>query len=118
MKPFLVNTPDLSIFNPPAANKYISLVAASGAIASVIPVIVTDATVMVDNYPSVTSITLMVVINQGSSSVTDVVNIKGSSVYSTANNQKFILLGDVIQSEGKQVTATIISCGQTSTLVD
>lgn len=115
MKPFLVNAPGLSTMTP-AGNQYISVTAASGQITEITAVVVTDSTVKVDDYAAVTSITLSVVITQGTSSSTDVINIMGSSINTTVNGLSLILMGDI--NQGSQSVATITSCGQTSTMVD
>lgn len=115
MKPFLVNAPGLSTMGT-EGNQYILVVATSGKITKITAVVITDPTVKVDNYETVISITLTVVITQGTSSTTDVYVITGSSISSTTNGLPFILMGDVTQ--GSQSTATILSCGQTSVMVD
>lgn len=115
MKPFLVNAPGLSVMTP-SGNQYISVVASSGVITQITAAVVTDPTMKVDNYDAVISITLSVVITQGTSSSTDIINIMGSSVSTTINGFSLILMGDI--NQGTQSVATIMSCGQTSSIID
>lgn len=115
IKPFLVDAPGLSTMTT-EGNQYISVVATSGKITQITAVVVTDPTVKVDNYAAVTSITLSVVIYQGTSSSTDILTITGSSVNNKVNNMSLILQGDVKQ--GSQSIATIVSCGQTSVMAE
>lgn len=112
MKLVLVDTPELKIMTP-AGNALISVIGAN-AVNSV--VVISDPTIKVDNFNVCTRITINCTYQAGPSSVPDVVVINGTSVCSTANHQPMITIGDM--GSGAVVKATVISCGQTSTMVD
>ena len=112
MKLVLVNKPDLSVMSP-AGNAYISVVGAN-AVTGV--VVISDPTIKVDNFNVCTRITINCTYQAGPSSVPDVVVINGTSACASANNQPMIVMGDM--GSGSVVKASVISCGQTSTMVD
>ena len=113
MKLVLVNKPDLSIMSSPGGNSYITVVGAN-AIQKV--TVIDDPTIKVDNFNVCTQIVINCTYQAGQSSVPDVVTINGTSIFSTANNKRMILMGD--NGSGSVVKATVVSCGQTSTSVD
>ena len=112
MKLVLVNKPDLTVMSP-TGNTYISVVGAN-AVTGV--VVVSDPTVKVDNFNVCTKITINCTYQVGQSSVADTVIINGTSTCASANNQPMIVMGDM--GSGAVVKASVISCGQTSTMVD
>lgn len=112
MKLALVNTPALSIMTP-AGNALITVVGAN-AVSSV--VVVSDPTFKIDNFAVCTKVIINCTYQAGTASVADVVTIMGTSVSTTANRQPIITMGDM--GSGAVVKATVISCGQTSVMLD
>ena len=100
-----------------AGNTYISITTPSGFSGSATPVIVSDPTITVDNFAVCTHIEIAISGVIGEASYADSVTINGDSQFTTANNMSVILLG--ASGEGKSgSSAKVISCGQTSVMVD
>ena len=112
IKLILVNRPDLSIMTP-GGNSYITVIGAN-AVQKV--TVIDDPTMSVDNFNVCTQIIINCTYQAGQASVPDVVTINGTSICSTINNKKLIVMGD--NGSGSVVKANVISCGQTSTFAD
>lgn len=117
MKLVLVNSPELTIPGGPTGNSMISIIpTGSAAPTSSAFVPVTDPTMLVDNYPVVTTLTISVPWTQGETSGTDVITLTGSSISTNNNNQSLILQQD--SANGLLFKAIVTSCGQTSTFAE
>lgn len=134
MELVLVNAPDLSIItptvppSPTVVSKYFSFVIPITTVISVTAQITTDLNMSVDNMNVVTKIIFTIKgtmqVGQQTLDVTGTITMNGNSVFTTENNQSLILFGNMatgtIMVQGTPIvaSATVISCGQTSTMVD
>lgn len=128
MKLVLVNSPDLTNVTiiPPnvVVSKYFSFIIPAATVKSVVIVPIVDMNMSVDNMNVVTQLSVTIVgANPGPSGEIpygDNITLIGESVFVTENYQPLILQGQT--KTGVNVSSpssmTVISCGQTSTLVD
>lgn len=118
MKLVLVNNPQLIIPGGSTGNTMISLSGKATSLNTVVPII--DPTMSVDNYNVCTKLIINITypIESPPYSSTDIITINGTSSSNTINNQPMVVMGDNGTGNASGVVATVISCGQTSTMVD
>ena len=119
MRLILVNISDLTVITPsPAAtNAYFTFVIPADSVATITIVPTIDPNMSVDGMNAVVQLNIAIAGKVGSSAYADEITVIGETIFTTENNQKLILQGQVGTGKAGS-TVTIKSCGQSSTFAE